>query len=90
VVNVHLGRPCRQVDLHVAVGNGHSPDDPAHVMEIASKARVEIVGLGRVWQRKVKLTLIGVQSDQGEGAAVQVAVHPAVNALHEAQVRFPQ
>jgi hypothetical protein len=39
---------------------------------------------------KVELTLKDVESDEADGALVELAVHPLVHALHEAYVRIPE
>jgi hypothetical protein len=45
--------------------------------------------LGRVMD-KVKLTLVDVESDEGERASVKVSVYALVDALHEAHVGVPE
>jgi hypothetical protein len=54
-----------------------------------TEAGVEIMDLSRVFG-KVKLTLINVESDEGESTSVNVSIHSLVDALDEAHVRVPE
>ena len=95
VVDVQLGRPSLQVDLHVAVWNGGDPKDPVaeaitpDVTNGRTKARVEIMDLIRKGCQ-VRLTWIEVESDFDESTLVQIAVQPPVGPLHEAHVRVEE
>src|SRR5438128_174010 len=90
VADLKFSAPGPEVYLHGAVGNGHGPEGPgaeavaAHGTDGRTKAGVEIMGLGRVRRSEVKLDLVDVQSDFRERAIVDVAVHPLVDAIHEA------
>src|SRR5262249_25855984 len=89
VLDVHL-RPSRpEVDLNVAVRNGQGPKGAAVAGHGRAEAGVEIMNLGRVFG-KVKLSLIDVESDEGEGAVVNVSIHPLVDAPDEAHVGVPE
>jgi hypothetical protein len=89
-MDMHLGRSRQGVDLDVTVWNGRGPEEPVALgIDGRPEARVKVVRLSREVY-KVKLTLIGVESDEREGAEVETLVHAPVHALHEAQVSVPE
>src|SRR5262245_16789288 len=90
-MDVHLGASLGKVDhLHVLVRDGHGPDGPVVVViDGLAETGVKVVNL-RGAVDKVKLTLIDVESDEGEGAIVKLIVHSPVDALHEALVYVPE
>ena len=88
---MHLGSSLQKVaDVHVAIGNSRDPEGTVALrINGISEPGVKIMDLSRLAD-KVILTLIDVQSDEGEGAVVELTVHASVRALHKAQVRLPE
>ena len=80
VTEVHRCRCIIEVNLHALIRNAYRPEQPA-----CSDTRVEVVDLVCKIIRD-NLPLIEVQSNEAEGTAVFLPIHPNVDPLHEAHI----